>query len=419
MSSFIITGGRRLNGSITAQGSKNSALPILSAAYLAAGKSVIHNCPRISDTETAVGILKMLGCEVRRDGNTIYTDSTACGAYEIPEGLMCEMRSSVLFLGSVLGRMKKARIFSPGGCRIGARPVDMHILAAEKLGAEVTRSDGVLDFCVKENLRGCVIRLPYPSVGATENTLLAAATAEGTTVLENAAREPEITDLCAFLNRCGADIRGAGESTVVINGVKKLHGAEHTVISDRIATATYLAAAAVTNGDISVKNTDPVHLAALLPHFEKTGCELSIRCREIRLRAPKRLRSPGKIVTGPYPAFATDAQAPFTVLAALADGKTEITEKIFENRFGHVSGLLKMGADITLDENSAYITGKKSLNGAHVSATDLRCGAALVAAGLAADGITRVDGLCYIDRGYESFETNLCSLNADIKRSRQ
>lgn len=419
MSVFEINGGRRLKGSIAVQGSKNSVLPILSAAYLAAGESVIHNCPRISDVDTTLSILAMFGCRVRREGNTVVIDSTDVHGNEIPRELMCGIRSSVLFLGPVAARMKNAVIFSPGGCRIGQRPIDLHIRAMQLLGCSVSENDGMLEFFAPDGLAGAKIELAFPSVGATENAILASCTAEGETVIENAAREPEIEDLCRFLNKCGADIRGAGESTVIINGVKSLHGAEHSVIPDRIAAATYLACAAAAGGDVALKSTAPEQLCSVLEVFEKTGCSIRIKCDELRIRAPQRLRPVRYTATEPYPGFPTDVQAQLMAAMCLADGESSICESIFEDRFGHVSQLEKMGADIRITGNTAAVHGVSELTGARVAATDLRCGSALVIAGLAAHGISTVEGICHIDRGYESLENGLSLLNADIKRREQ
>ena len=416
MSVFEINGGRRLKGSITVQGSKNSVLPILAAAYLAAGKSVIHNCPRISDVDTTLSILAMFGCSVRREGNTVIIDSTEVHGNEIPRELMCGIRSSVLFLGPVTARMKSAVIFSPGGCRIGERPIDLHIQAMKLLGCSVSENDDVLEFGASDGLTGAKIHLAFPSVGATENAILASCTAKGETVIGNAAREPEIEDLCDYLNKCGADIRGAGTGTVIINGVNTLHGAEHTVIPDRIAAATYIACAAAAGGDVALKNTEPGHLCSVLEVFEKTGCRIGVKCDELRITAPQRLRAVESTATEPYPAFPTDVQAQLMAALCLADGKSMICESIFENRFGHVSQLKKMGADIRITGSIAEVYGVGALEGARVAATDLRCGGALVIAGVASRGTTVVDGVCHIDRGYESLESGLCLLNADIKR---
>ena len=416
MSSLVINGGRRLNGSLVAQGSKNSALPILAATYLVNGKSIIHNCPRLSDVECTIKILENLGCKTERRGTDLIVDSTSASGFEIPETLMREMRSSVVFLGAILGRAKKAKISTPGGCEIGLRPIDLHLFAMRKLGVEIEESHGQLVCTIPEKLKGSKITLTFPSVGATENTVLLASVSDGTTTIINAAREPEIVDLCNFLNKCGAKISGAGESIIVIEGVKKLCGSEHSVICDRIAAATYLFAGAITGGDVSLKNTVPQHLNSILPVLEETGCEISIKCNEIRLKAPLKLGRIDKLITQPFPGFPTDAQAPIMTLATVADGTSVIVENIFESRFKHVPELLRMGAKIRTEGRVAVIEGVKRLYGASVVSPDLRGGSALVLAGLTAHGTTEVGSLKHIDRGYENFENNLCMINADIIR---
>jgi len=416
MASLVINGGRRLNGSLVAQGSKNSALPILAATYLVNGKSIIHNCPRLSDVECTIKILENLGCKTERRGTDLIVDSTSASGHEIPESLMREMRSSVVFLGAILGRAKKAKISTPGGCEIGLRPIDLHLFAMRKLGVEIEESYGKLLCTIPQNLKGTKITLTFPSVGATENAVLLASVARGTTTIINAAREPEIIDLCNFLNKCGAKISGAGESVIVIEGVEKLEATEHSVICDRIAAATYLFAGAITGGDIALKNTVPQHLNSILPVLEETGCEISIKCNEIRLKAPLKLRRIDKLITQPYPGFPTDAQAPIMTLTAIAEGTSVIVENIFESRFKHVPELLRMGAKIRTEGRVAVIDGVKRLYGASVVSPDLRGGSALVLAGLVAHGTTEVGSLKHIDRGYENFENNLCMLNADIIR---
>lgn len=416
MASLVINGGRRLNGSLVAQGSKNSALPILAATYLVNGKSIIHNCPRLSDVECTIKILENLGCKTERRGTDLIVDSTSASGHEIPENLMREMRSSVVFLGAILGRAKKAKISTPGGCEIGLRPIDLHLFAMRKLGVEIEESYGKLLCTIPQKLKGTKITLTFPSVGATENAVLLASVARGTTTIINAAREPEIIDLCNFLNKCGAKISGAGESVIVIEGVEKLEATEHSVICDRIVAATYLFAGAITGGDIALKNTVPQHLNSILPVLEETGCEISIKCNEIRLKAPLKLRRIDKLITQPYPGFPTDAQAPIMTLTAIAEGTSVIVENIFESRFKHVPELLRMGAKIRTEGRVAVIDGVKRLYGASVVSPDLRGGSALVLAGLVAHGTTEVGSLKHIDRGYENFENNLCMLNADIIR---
>lgn len=416
MSAFVINGGRRLNGSLNVQGSKNSVLPILAATLLVKGKSVIHNCPELSDTRSTVKILRTLGCRVLQSENTITVDSTDAAGYVIPEDLMREMRSSVVFLGAVLGRMGKAEISAPGGCEIGLRPIDLHLYAIRKMGVTIDDSHGRLSCQVPDRLRGVKITFSFPSVGATENAILGAATAQGVTTIVNAAREPEITDLCNFLNACGAIIKGAGESVITIEGVKALKGCEYSVICDRIAAATFLVAGAVTGGDVELNNTIPAHLNSVLPLLEEAGCDVRVRCKSLRLKAPRKLNRIDKLVTQPFPGFPTDAQAPFTALATIAKGTTVIVENIFESRLKHIPELVRMGAKIRTESRVAVIDGVDRLYGAEVFSPDLRGGAALVLGGLCAVGTTTVRNTAFIDRGYEDLENNLCSLNADISR---
>lgn len=416
MSAFVINGGRRLNGNLRVQGSKNSVLPILAATLLINGKTVIHNCPELSDTACTVKILKSLGCKVQRTGTSISVDSTSAAGFEIPESLMREMRSSVVFLGAILGRMGKATVSAPGGCEIGLRPIDLHLYAVKRLGVYVEEDYGKLVCTVPNGLNGAKITFSFPSVGATENALLAAVTAKGNTTIVNSAREPEIIDLCDFLNSCGAKITGAGESIITVEGVKELHGCEHSVICDRIAATTYLVAGAVTGGDIELQNTVPLHLNSILPLLEESGCDVRVRCKSVRLKAPRRLNRIDKIITQPYPGFPTDAQAPFTTLTSIASGTSVIVENIFESRLKHVPELLRMGAKIRAEGRVAVVEGVERLHGAEVISPDLRGGAALVVAGLCASGTTVVENTKFIDRGYEDLENNLCVLNADIYR---
>ncbi len=416
MQGFVINGGRRLSGSINVQGSKNSALPILAATLLIKGKSIIHNIPNLSDVRCALEILKKLGCVIQREDSTVIVDSTYAFGSEIPEELMREMRSSIIFLGALVGRCGQATLSAPGGCEIGLRPIDLHLYALRKLGTKVDEYYGRL-LCVAQNgLRGNKITFSFPSVGATENAVLASVTAKGRTIIVNAAREPEIIDLCDFLNKCGAQITGAGESIITIDGVNELRSTEHTVICDRIVAATYLVAGAVTCGDVELLNTNPVHLNSVLPLLEEAGCDIRIRCKSIRLKSFGRLKRIDKIVTQPYPGFPTDAQALFTVLVSVAEGTSVVVENIFENRFKHIPELLRMGAKIRTEGRVAVVDGVNRLYGADVQSGDLRGGAALVVAGLCAEGTTSVSNIEFIDRGYADFENNLCSLNADVYR---
>ena len=413
---IIIHGQKRLNGEIEVHGSKNSALPILAASALVGGVSEIHNCPRLSDVDAAIKILTHLGCRVSRTGHTVTVDASGMSGCEIPDELMREMRSSVVFLGAILGRTKEARLSTPGGCEIGLRPIDLHLSAMEQLGAKLTEDAGKLQFTAPDGLTGARITLTFPSVGATENIIIAAATAKGRTVLTNAAREPEISDLADYLNGCGAHIHGAGDSTVVIDGVPALHGTSHTVIPDRIAASTYLLAGAVTQGRICVRDIIPAHLGALLPVLKEAGCDLRCSDRWICLSAPPRLQRVKMTRTMPYPGFPTDVQAPLSAMLTVADGTSVIVENIFESRYKHAGELVRFGAKISVEGRTEVIEGVPYLTGVHATAPDLRGGFALMIAGLAAHGETVLGGVEHIDRGYEAPEAVLASLGADVKR---
>lgn len=416
MEKIIIHGQKRLNGEIEVHGSKNSALPILAASALVGGVSEIHNCPRLSDVDAAIKILTHLGCRVSRTGHTVTVDASGMSGCEIPDELMREMRSSVVFLGAILGRAKEARLSTPGGCEIGLRPIDLHLSAMEQLGAKLTEDAGKLQFTAPDGLTGARITLTFPSVGATENIIIAAATAKGRTVLTNAAREPEISDLADYLNACGAHIHGAGDSTVVIDGVPALHGTSHTVIPDRIAASTYLLAGAVTQGRICVRDIIPAHLGALLPVLKEAGCDLRCSDRWICLSAPPRLHRVKMTRTMPYPGFPTDVQAPLSAMLTVADGTSVIVENIFESRYKHAGELVRFGAKISVEGRTEVIEGVPYLTGVHATAPDLRGGFALMIAGLAAHGETVLGGVEHIDRGYEAPEAVLASLGADVKR---
>ena len=416
MSRFIINGGNKLEGEIETQGAKNSVLPILAATILSGGKNVIYNCPELSDVRMTIEVLKSLGCNVKRVGKVLVVDSENISGYTMPEELMRQMRSSIIFLGAILTRFKKAVVSLPGGCEIGNRPRDLHIKALKKLGVEKTESHGYIN-CKAEKLHGENIHLDFPSVGATENIMLAACMAEGTTVITNAAREPEIVDLENFLNKMGAKISGAGNDVIRIDGVKRLYGVEHTIIPDRIAGATYLLAGAITSGNIILRNTNPQHMGAIINALKEMGCKIySEKNRVILTVAGKRLKSAGKLQTMPYPGFPTDIQSPFMALASVSEGTGIFVENIFENRYQHVEELVRMGADIQVDARVAVVCGVERLSGAKVVAKELRGGAALVLAGLAAEGITEVENIKYIDRGYEDLEKYLGVCGANIRR---
>ncbi|MDR2687697.1 MAG: UDP-N-acetylglucosamine 1-carboxyvinyltransferase [Oscillospiraceae bacterium] len=417
MASYLIRGGQRLAGEHSVQGAKNSALPILAATVAARGECVIRGCPDLSDVRATLAILEHLGCAVRREGGAIVVDSSALRGCEVPERLMHEMRSSIVFLGPLLSAAGCASLSAPGGCEIGERPIDMHLEAMRSLGVRIVEEGGKLRCAAREGLQGTRCSLYFPSVGATENLMIAASTARGVTVLTNAAREPEIVDLAAFLNACGAKIHGAGEGTLVIEGVERLHGAEHTVIPDRVTAVTFLCAAAVTGGEILLRGVEPTHMDAMLSVLEQAGCRLRrVEKDQLHLRMPGRPRRLPTVRTMPYPGFPTDAQAAFMALAALADGTSIITETIFENRFRHVGQLRRMGAFIRVEGRVAVVEGRRHLMGAEVDACDLRAGAALVLAGLAAQGETRVRKIRHVDRGCEHFEEDLRLLGADITR---
>lgn len=415
MSFFEITGRRQLSGSLAVQGAKNSVLPILAACILSPGECVIHNCPDLSDVSATLEILRGLGCKVRREGDTVSVDAAGVDRGEIPERLMREMRSSVIFLGAILARLGTARISYPGGCELGPRPIDLHLNALRRLGAQIREEDGVLQCQTPGGLRGCDIRLPFPSVGATENAMLAACgSAEMTTIL-GAAREPEIEDLQRFLNALGARVAGAGTSTITVQGGAKLRAAEHTVIGDRIVAATYLSAVGAAGGEVELTGVCPAHLSTVLDVLEEAGCRLRLEPCAVGLRSRGRLKGVDPIRTAPYPGFPTDAQS--VVMAALAagQGKTVFEENIFQSRYRHVSELARMGADIRLTGRTAIVRGAP-LHAARVDSTDLRGGAALVVAALAAEGTSRVGELHHIDRGYDHLELALSRLGAAIER---
>ena len=416
MSKLLVNGRQRLEGTVSVQGAKNSALPILAATVLTGGESVIFNCPELTDTEASARILRWLGCEVTRSGEAVIVKNAGISRHDIPDSRTRRTRSSIAFLAAVLARTGRAKLSFPGGCEIGMRPIDLHLSALRRLGAEIRERHGYLDCRAPHGLKGCKIALSFPSVGATEDIMIAACLASGTTTITNAAREPEICDLAEYLNRCGAKIHGAGEGVVVIDGVKRLGSAVHTIIPDRIAAATLLSCAAVTGSEIVLDGVISSHLGAVLPVFEQAGCSLTHRENQLRIVSPERLRGMKIIRTMPYPGFPTDAQAPLLAVSCVANGVTVFIENIFENRYRHTGELVRMGADIRTEGKIAVIEGVSGLYGAAVEATDLRGAASLVIAGLCAEGSTEISGVCYLDRGYESLERTLSSLGADIKR---
>ena len=415
MSELRIVGGQRLFGDVTVHGAKNSVLPILAATVLAPGVSVIHNCPRLSDVTASLTILEHLGCKTAREGDTVTVDASSLERCDVPDALMREMRSSVIFLGAILARMGRADMNLPGGCELGPRPIDLHLAALRSLGAEIGEGPGGLH-CTAPRLTGREISLSLPSVGATENIMLCACGAQGTTVLVNAAREPEIVDLQGFLNAMGAKVRGAGSSTIVIEGGQTLHGGEHTVIGDRIVAATYLTAAAAAGGDVTVRGVDYRHLSTVTSILREAGCDVRSEKGTVRLICDARLNAVRPIHTAPYPGFPTDAQAPLMAAMASAAGTTVFVENVFENRYRHVDELARMGADIRVEGRVAVVCGVPRLHSGAVKAADLRGGAALAVAALGAEGETVLTGLHHIDRGYERLEEDLRALGAEIKR---
>ena len=415
MESIIVEGGRPLEGKVSISGAKNSVLPLLAAAILFRGGCLLHNCPRLSDVAAAAEILEHLGCRVDRTGHSIWVDAQDLCRDEIPRALMERMRSSILFLGPLLARTGRCTLYEPGGCCLGARPIDLHLAALRSMGAAIQETGGRLA-CRRERLTGTEIVLSLPSVGATENAMLAACGAEGTTVIANAAREPEIVDLQTFLQKMGAHVQGAGSSTVVVEGGAPLHGCVHTVVADRIVAATYLAAAAGTGGDIRLEGVDYRHLSAVATMLRQAGCRLTCGETSIRLQAPRRLQSAGPIRTAPYPGFPTDAQAVLMASLLRSEGATVFVENIFDSRYRHVPEMVRMGADIRLEGRVAVVCGVDRLHGAAVRAKELRGGASLVLAGLQAEGETAVTGVEHIQRGYEDLTGELAQLGADIRQ---
>ncbi len=417
MQKLLIHGGKKLEGEVKIRGAKNSTLPLMAASLVCSGKCILHNCPSLLDVDTSKQILRHLGCNVKESEGAVVIDPTTVCRYDIPDRLMREMRSSIIFLGAIVGRIGKAVLSYPGGCELGPRPIDLHISSLRKMGVDIKENHGRLNCSTPDGLHGASISLTFPSVGATENIIITAVLAKGTTVISNAAREPEICDLADFLNSCGAKIYGAGESTITINGVSRLSGCEHTVIPDRIAAATYLAAAAATGSTITVSDVFPKHLEPIIPAFEESGCTVNTEGSKVHIASPHRLHRIRCVRTMPYPGFPTDAQAPVMAMTTVADGTSIFVENIFESRYKHVGELLRLGANVKVEGHVAVVDGVKRLSGAPVEATDLRGGAALVVAGLAACGTTEISGLHHLDRGYENLEKNLTALGADVVRN--
>ncbi len=416
MQRLRIEGEKRISGEISVQGAKNSALPLLAACLLPKGDVTLHNCPRLSDVFASCRILSCLGCKCKIDGNTVQVNTLGLSGSFVPDGLMREMRSSIVFMGAILGKTGKCSLSFPGGCELGPRPIDIHLSALKQMGVVIREEFGLLDCTCPKGLKGAKITLSFPSVGATENIMLAACLAQGDTIIYNAAREPEISDLAGFLNACGARITGQGGSVIYITGVKELHGCEYSVMPDRIVACTLLGAAAITGGEIALLNARPQDIDAVLPVYEQMGCGVYSYDDRIYLNGKRALKAVKTIRTMPYPGFPTDAQAIIMAVLTKAQGTSVIVENIFENRYRHVDELVRMGSDIKVEGKVAVIEGVKRLYGANVVSTDLRGGAALVIAGLAAEGTTVVSNIKFIDRGYEEIEKQFSSVGGKVER---
>ena len=417
MDKYIIDGGAKLYGAIRAQSAKNTVLPLLAASVLTDEQVKIYDVPKINDVENMLRILGEVGCIVKRQKDSVIIDSSNAVSHEIPTRLTKELRSSVFMLGSVLTRFHRAKISYPGGCDIGLRPIDLHLSGLKRLGVRIVEKDGYID-CEAPQLTGADILLDFPSVGATENIILAAVKAEGITVIRNAAKEPEIVDLQNFLNAMGGNVRGAGGGTIVVKGVQKLHGLEYIPIGDRIEAGTYLCAVATCGGEIEIDGVPHENIAALLHKLRENGCKIYTKNDKILLISSGALKSVSIVETTPFPGFPTDLQAQYGALCATAAGTTLIVENLFETRYRYAAELKRMGADITVRDRTAVVRGVKGLHGATVSASDLRGGAALVVAALKAEGQSSVLDLSHIDRGYADFESKLRILGAKIKRVR-
>ena len=416
MEKLIIRGGSKLTGTVRVSGAKNAVLPIIAAAMLGSSPSRLFEAPNLEDVRTISEVIEHLGVPVRQETDALYIDSSRLTAFEAPYELVRKMRASFLVMGPLLARLGKAKISLPGGCAIGTRPIDLHLKGFEALGAEIDLGHGYVEARAPHGLKGARIYLDFPSVGATENILMAASMAQGQTILENPAEEPEIVDLANFLNAMGARIRGAGTNVIRIEGVNDLRGCSHTVIPDRIEAGTYMVGAAITNGDVYIENALTEHLKPVVAKLKEAGVYIEEDTDGVRVRGTGNIKSVD-IKTLPYPGFPTDMQAQLMALMTVARGTSIITETVFENRFMHVDELKRMGANIKIEGRSAVVEGVPRLCGCPVKATDLRAGAALVLAGLAAEGETTIGCLHHIDRGYDGLVAKLQGLGADITRT--
>ena len=416
MDKIIVRGGKRLNGTVKVEGAKNAVLPVIAATLLASnGKSIIKSVPTLSDVYTINEVLRYLNAEVHFENGEVTVDASNELSVEAPFEYVRKMRASVLVMGSLLGRNGHARVALPGGCAIGSRPIDQHLKGFEAMGAKVQVGNGFIEASVEGRLQGAKIYLDFPSVGATENIMMAASLAKGTSIIENAAKEPEIVDLANFLNKMGAKVRGAGTGTLRIEGVEELSGAEHTIIPDRIEAGTFLVAAAITGGNVLVQGAVPEHLSSLIAKMEEMGVVFKEEEDGIRVISANNLKAVD-IKTMPHPGFPTDMQSQMMALLLRANGTSMITETVFENRFMHVEEFRRMNGDVKIEGRSVIMNGPTNLQGAEVAATDLRAAAALILSGLVAEGVTRVTELKHLDRGYVNFHEKLANLGADIER---
>ena len=414
MDRYIINGGKKLAGRVRIHGAKNAVLPIMAAAILAGDKCTLYDCPELSDVRHTIKILETLGCSVNFSKDVLEIDSRGINSWEIPEDLMREMRSSIIFLGALASKMGKARLCAPGGCELGNRPINLHLKALRELGMEIKEENGFIEADASRMHCGD-IHLSFPSVGATENIILAAVGLKGETTISNAAREPEIGDLCEFLNKMGADISGAGTELIQIKGVAHFYSANHKIMPDRIAAATFMCAAMTTKSELELLNVRNMHLGAIVSLLRDSGAKIEFFKDKMYIRAPEKANSTDMIKTQVYPGFPTDAQSPVMASLCFAEGTSVIVENIFDSRYKIIPELQKMGADILQDGRVAIIKGS-SLCGAHIKAMDLRGGAALTIAALGASGQSVLQGVEYIDRGYVNFEGCLRNLGADIER---
>ncbi|MCY8231346.1 UDP-N-acetylglucosamine 1-carboxyvinyltransferase [Priestia endophytica] len=416
MEKIIVRGGKQLNGTVKVEGAKNAVLPVIAATLLASdGKTILNDVPALSDVFTISEVLRYLNAKVEINGNEVVVDASQELKTDAPFEYVRKMRASVLVMGPLLARNGKASVALPGGCAIGSRPIDQHLKGFEAMGAKVQVGNGFIEAHVNGRLKGAKIYLDFPSVGATENIMMAAALADGTTTLENCAKEPEIVDLANFINAMGGKIRGAGTGTMRIEGVPTLYGAQHTIIPDRIEAGTFMVAAAITGGNVLVRGAVMEHLSSLVAKMEEMGVTITEEGDGLRIIGPEKL-TPVDIKTMPHPGFPTDMQSQMMSLLLQASGTGMITETVFENRFMHVEEFRRMNADIKIEGRSVIINGPSKLQGAEVAATDLRAAAALILAGLVAEGYTRVTELKHLDRGYVNFHGKLLALGADIER---